>query len=61
MVYEFCRKLFPPLVDGKINTLEFLEASKGVLSLVSKFRVNVIPCHVCFLEYLIPAQAFHHL
>jgi len=27
---------FPEIVDGKINTLQFLESSKGVVGLVGK-------------------------
>lgn len=27
---------FPEVVDGKINTLQFLESSKGVVGLVGK-------------------------
>jgi hypothetical protein len=28
--------LFPEVIDGKINTLQFLESSRGVVGLVGK-------------------------
>lgn len=31
---------FPVVVDGKIDTQQFLEASRGVVSLVGKFNLN---------------------
>ena len=33
---------FPEVVDGKINTLQFLESSKGVVGLVGKWQTAVL-------------------
>ncbi|EEB19137.1 glycolipid transfer protein, putative [Pediculus humanus corporis] len=43
--YAFGRTLFPCQVNGKLNTLEFLEACKGVVNLVGKLGSAFSPLH----------------
>lgn len=34
--YILCQKLFPPLKNDKIDTIEFLKSSKEVVELIGK-------------------------
>lgn len=44
-VFASGKLIFPKLKDGKLDTIEFLEAAKGVVSLVGKVNFNLITYH----------------